>query len=69
MVVEIRSDGTRTVARGALEDRLNGEMVQLKLESGSPLALARDLAESLLRTPFFAKNAVSALLARGFRRR
>ena len=69
MVVEIRSDGTRTVARGALEDRVRGETVQLRLESGSPLSLAKKLTESLLGTKAFANNAVARWLSsRGFLR-
>jgi hypothetical protein len=69
MVIEIRSDGTRTLARGAIEDRLRGETVQVKLESGSPLALAKQLAETLLRTPGTAKKALAAALTGRFRRR
>lgn len=51
MVVEIRSDGSRTIARGALEDRLVGETVQVRAEAATPLALAGALAKALLRTP------------------
>jgi hypothetical protein len=69
MVVEIRSDGTRTVARGALEDRLRGETVQLKLESGSPLMLARQLAETLMRTRSLAERAAALVLAGRRRKR
>jgi hypothetical protein len=69
MVIEIRSDGTRTLARGAIEDRLRGETVQLKLESGSPLALAKQLAETLLGTPGSARKALTAALTSRFRRR
>lgn len=64
MVVEIRSDGTRTVARGALEDMASGERVALCAEAGTPLALASALAKSLLKTPLFARQAVRALLPR-----
>lgn len=51
MVVEIRSDGSRTIARGALEDRLLGETVQVHAEAATPLALAGALAKALVRTP------------------
>ena len=62
LVIEIRSDGTRTVARGALEDALNGERVTLEAHGGTPLALARSLMKSLLTTPLLARHAVRALL-------
>lgn len=62
MVVEIRSDGSRTVARGALEDMTSGERVALRADGSTPLALASALAKSLLKTPLFAKQAVRALL-------
>ncbi|HEY6727080.1 MAG TPA: hypothetical protein VI197_23765 [Polyangiaceae bacterium] len=62
MVVEIRSDGSRTVARGALEDIASGERVALRADGSTPLALASALAKSLLKTPLFAKQAVLALL-------
>jgi len=69
MVVEIRSDGRRTIARGAIEDRILGETVQLRLDGATPLSLARELATSLLKTPVFAKKAISALLAGRLRQR
>lgn len=62
MVVEIRSDGSRTVARGALEDLASGERVALRADGSTPLALASQLAKSLIKTPLFAKQAVRALL-------
>ncbi|HEU5074741.1 MAG TPA: hypothetical protein VFU02_11215, partial [Polyangiaceae bacterium] len=62
LVVEIRSDGSRTVARGALEDLASGERVALRADGSTPLALASALAKSLLKTPLFAKQAVRALL-------
>jgi hypothetical protein len=51
LVVEIRSDGTRTVARGAVEDHLTGEQVALRIEGTTPAALAAALARSLLQLP------------------
>src|SRR5690606_15350192 len=63
MVVEIRSDGSRTVARGALEDLASGERVALQADASTPLMLASQLAKSLFRTPVFAKQAVRALLS------
>lgn len=76
LVVEIRSDGTRTIARGALEDRLSGETVTLETHGASPAALAASLVRSLQRLPVLAaaqgarqavKQALSGLL--GGRRR
>ncbi|HSC88015.1 MAG TPA: hypothetical protein VLC09_12120 [Polyangiaceae bacterium] len=56
MVIEIRSDGSRTIARGALEDRLTGERVALQADASTPLALATELTRALLRTPLLAKD-------------
>lgn len=58
MVVEIRSDGTRTVARGAVEDLLHGEQVAVEARAGSPLELSRALAKMLLSAPFAASSAL-----------
>jgi hypothetical protein len=52
LIVEIRSDGSHTVARGALEDVVTGERVSLEANGGSPAQLAASLAGSLLSTPF-----------------
>ena len=54
LVVEIRSDGTRTIARGALEDRVSGAQVGIKAEGASPAALAASLMRSLVQLPAFA---------------
>ncbi|HWO07837.1 MAG TPA: hypothetical protein VNN80_00115 [Polyangiaceae bacterium] len=62
MIVEIRSDGTRTVARGALEDIMSGERVKIEASGGSPIQLAASLASSLLSTPFMLGRATSALV-------
>lgn len=51
MVVEIRSDGTRTVARGALEDLTTGHKVALRTSASTPLELVRKLSGSLLELP------------------
>ncbi|MCH2110336.1 MAG: hypothetical protein MK135_13520, partial [Polyangiaceae bacterium] len=50
-VVEIRSDGTRTIARGALEDQASGEKVALQAEGTTPLALAKELSAALFKMP------------------
>ncbi|MFO7566550.1 MAG: hypothetical protein R6X02_28160 [Enhygromyxa sp.] len=54
MVVEIRSDGTRTVARGAIEDQLGGQRVGVEARADSPLELSRALAKMVLSAPFAA---------------
>lgn len=69
MVVEIRSDGSRTVARGAIEDLQSGERVALRADASTPVALAGELAKSLLRTPALAREAVKAALPSILRRR
>jgi sugar-specific transcriptional regulator TrmB len=69
LIVEIRSDGSRTLARGALEDVVTGERVQLEANGGSPAQLAASLAGSLLATPFalgrYARAVVRQRLRRG----
>lgn len=57
LVVEIRSDGTRTIARGAVEDVLSGERAQVRAEGGSPMQLAGSLAKSMLSIPALALQA------------
>ena len=36
LVIEIRSDGTRTIARGAAEDVALGERVQIEAHGATP---------------------------------
>jgi hypothetical protein len=62
MIVEIRSDGMRTVARGALEDIVTGERVKIEASGGSPMQLAASLASNLLSTPFMIGRAAGALV-------
>lgn len=64
LVVEIRSDGSRTIARGAMEDAITGEKVAIEARGSSPLSLALGLAKSMTRGRAFAKSAVRALLSR-----
>lgn len=54
MVIEIRSDGSRTVARGALEEVVSGEKVALEAHGTTPMALAASLTKSLLSAPLLA---------------
>lgn len=63
LMVEIRSDGTRTIARGAIEDLASGERVALQASGASPLELAGRLAGQLLTAPLLAAAALRAALA------
>lgn len=68
MVIEVRSDGTRTIARGAIEDQRAGERVQIKIDNFSPLVLGREITRALLSVPSIAKRAArTMLLPRGRR--
>jgi hypothetical protein len=51
LVVEIRSDGTRTVARGGIEDVASGQTVAISVDAATPWELPRRLAGALLRLP------------------
>jgi hypothetical protein len=64
LVVEIRSDGKRTVARGAVEDAASGERVAVEARGASPAQLAFALAKSLWQVPRLALR-VRGLLGRG----
>jgi hypothetical protein len=62
LVVEIRSDGTRTIARGALEDTTTGERTVLEAQGDSPLALMISLSRALVRLPALARRAARKVL-------
>ena len=65
LVVEIRSDGARTIARGAIEDVHAGERVAIEAAGTSPIQLAFALARSIVQLPRLgARSAVRALLGR-----
>lgn len=65
LVVEIRSDGSRTIARGAVEDTVSGQRTQIEARGDSPLQLALALARSLTQLPrLSARSAVRGLLGR-----
>lgn len=51
MVVEIRSDGTKTMARGALEDLVTGQNVAIETEPMGLFELSGQLTKSLLAIP------------------
>jgi hypothetical protein len=61
LMVEIRSDGSRTIARGALEDLMTGEKVAIRADGTSPAQLARSLAGTLMTLPLFAARMARSL--------
>jgi hypothetical protein len=62
LIVEIRSDGSRTVARGALEDVLGGEKVAVEARGTTPGALALSLLRSMFAAPLLARVIARRLL-------
>ena len=65
LVVEIRSDGSRTIARGALEDVANQQRTTIEARGDSPIQLAIALARALTQLPRLgARSAVRGLLGR-----
>jgi hypothetical protein len=67
LVVEIRSDGTRTIARGALMDATLGQEVAVRAEGTTPLALAASLVRAMIKAPFLGRafgGAIRALKGR-----
>jgi len=62
LVVEVRSDGTRTIARGALEDVTTGQRTTVEARGESPFALALSLSRALVRLPLFAGQVARSLL-------
>jgi len=64
LVVEIRSDGTRTVARGAAEDAITGERVTVEAAGATPLALILSLLKSALELPTLARTFAKGFLPR-----
>jgi len=61
LIVEIRSDGSRTIARGAIEDVVTGQRTAIEARGTSPLSLALSLAKTMTMLPRFA---VRGLLGR-----
>ncbi len=51
LMIEIRSDGSHTIARGALNDLRNNESAQVHAEGRTPHELMMSLAGSLLSLP------------------
>jgi hypothetical protein len=62
LIVELRSDGSRTVARGAMEDVLRGEKVAVEARGTTPAALAASLIRSLFSAPLLARVLARRLL-------
>ena len=62
LMIEIRSDGRRTIARGALEDTVQGEKVAVEARGTSPASLAASLIRSLFSAPLLARAAARRLL-------
>lgn len=63
LVVEIRSDGSRTMARGAIEDVATGQRVMIDAQGTSPIQLAFALMKSITQLPkLSAKMALRRLL-------
>jgi hypothetical protein len=62
LIIEIRSDGSRTVARGALDDVLGGEKVAVEARGTTPAALAASLIRSMFSAPLLARAIARRLL-------
>ena len=56
MVIEIRSDGSRTIARGAVEDIATGDKVAIEAKGTTPAQLAGSLAKTLFTMPLMARQ-------------
>jgi hypothetical protein len=61
LIVEIRSDGRRTIARGALQDASIGQEVAIRAEGTTPLALAASLMRSIFSGPLLGRIVARAL--------
>ena len=58
LIVEVRSDGSRTVARGAMEDAATDTRVAIEASGMTPLELALGLAKSILAAPWLRRQIV-----------
>jgi hypothetical protein len=61
IVVEIRSDGSRTLARGAMEDTASQTRVAIEASGATPLELALALAKSIMQAPWLPRAPLSTL--------
>jgi hypothetical protein len=62
LVIEIRSDGSRTIARGMAEDVQQGERVEVHAEGSTPFQLVLSLVKALHEVPSLARNFAKGLL-------
>ena len=62
LVIEIRSDGSHTIARGVAEDVQQGERVEVHAEGATPLGLVLSLVKSLKDVPALARSFTKGLL-------
>jgi hypothetical protein len=62
LVIEIRSDGSRTIARGMAEDVQQGERVEVHAEGRTPLQLVLSLIAALKDVPSLARSFTKGLL-------
>jgi hypothetical protein len=62
LVIEIRSDGSHTIARGMAEDVAQGERVQIEAEGATPLQLVLSLMKALKDVPSLARGFAKGLL-------
>ncbi|HLU68706.1 MAG TPA: hypothetical protein VKZ63_20635 [Kofleriaceae bacterium] len=65
LVVEVRSDGRRTIARGAIEDAASGEGAAIEARGDSPVQLAFSLARAMFSLPALRRGAARALIGAG----
>ena len=63
LIVEVRSDGRRTLARGRIEDLLTGQKTELTARGDSPAALLSTLLRSVTGIASLARRAAQALAA------
>jgi hypothetical protein len=68
LIIEVRSDGSRTVARGAMEDAASGTRAAIEAKGTTPLELALGLAKSLLSAPWMTRT-ISRTRLRGLLRK
>jgi hypothetical protein len=65
LIVEIRSDGSRTIARGAMEDVATGQRTSVEARADSPIQLAIALGRALAQLPRLgARQAIRGLLGK-----
>lgn len=58
LIVEVRSDGSRTIARGAMEDAASDTRIAIEASGSSPMELALGLAKSILAAPWLRRQMV-----------